>query len=156
MDTTAELISPGLPPITVNVFGAVHVHLPAHTDPAAITGPILAALAATKGQIMTDFHTELDAALASVVTQIDAVDADLARELADFAARVSPSLSDDERTQLASILQRTTALDVSINAADPAAPVVDAPATDGEQAAAGGSDTASADDSTDSSGDQSV
>lgn len=109
-----------LPPLHITITGPVTVHIHQPADPAAITGPILAALAATKGQLMTDFHGELGTALDQIISAIDEVDTDLSRELADFATSVAPKLSDDERAKLASIAQRLLDADSSINAADPA------------------------------------
>jgi hypothetical protein len=71
-------------------------------------------------QITMTINDEIDAALAPVVAAVDAVSTDVARELADFAAVVAPKLSDDEKARFASIAQKLTDLDTSVNAADPA------------------------------------
>jgi len=113
------------PPLCIHV--TVHIH---QADPAAITGPILAALAANKGDLMDDFHAELDADLDTIVSSISTVDADLARELADFAQSIAPKLSPDEQTRLASVAQRLADFDSRINAADPAPTTPTTPATE--------------------------
>jgi hypothetical protein len=91
------------------------------------TGPLLRRLARievllarieraviTEGEIMTDVP-ELDADLAALAQQIAADDADLARELADFAA----VLTDDEQARLAGLAQKLTDFRAAADVADP-------------------------------------
>jgi hypothetical protein len=85
-----------------------------------ITAAVTAALTPAKEEIMTDFHAELDAAIAAIQAADAAELADLTRELADFAAKAAPSLSADEQAQLAAILQSAQDRDAAIVAADPA------------------------------------
>lgn len=73
-------------------------------------------------RIMSDFHGDLDAALTGLTAQIEAVDVDLSRELADFAAQVAPKLTPDEQSQLASLAQKLTDFQGRIDTADPAQP----------------------------------
>lgn len=70
--------------------------------------------------IMSDIHDEIREAVAPVLAQLEALDADVARELTDFANKVAPKLTDDEKAQFAALAQRLTDLDASVNAADPA------------------------------------
>ncbi len=100
-------------PITVNAV-----------DPDQITQPILAAMAANQGALVTDIHDELNEALQPVLDAVDALDTDLARELADFSASLSPKLTQDEKDRFAGLASRLVAFTASIDAADPA-PVVE-------------------------------
>lgn len=81
-------------------------------------------------EIMTDIHDEIAAAIGPVVDAVSAVSADVARELADFANQVAPKLTDEEKAQFASLAQKLTDLDASVNAVDPAP----APPADGADA----------------------
>ncbi len=49
-------------------------------------------------------------------------DPDLSHVLADFVAKVSPKLDDEERAQLATVLHKTFALEALIDKAGPAEP----------------------------------
>lgn len=67
---------------------------------------------------MSNLHTELYPALTVIITQVEATDADLARAVAHFAAQVSPRLNEDERVQLADLLQKAVDLQIVIASAD--------------------------------------
>jgi hypothetical protein len=80
---------------------------------------IIAAPAADKGGFMADLHTELYPALADVIAKVEAADAELAFQLAHFAANVSPKLTEAERTQLSDLLDKVADLQAWIISADP-------------------------------------
>lgn len=76
-------------------------------------------------RIMTqvgDFREELDPALQGLHDQIVDVDADLARELVDFANKVAPKLDQNELDQLGALAQKLTDFKTNIDAVDQPAP----------------------------------
>jgi phage host-nuclease inhibitor protein Gam len=73
--------------------------------------------------IMSDIHAEIAEQVQTVITALDAEDADLARELADFASVVAPHLTDDEKAQFGSLVQKLVDHTSEIDAVDaPPAP----------------------------------
>lgn len=71
--------------------------------------------------------SELTDQLAQVLAAVDAVDTNVARELADFANTIGGKLSDDERAQFAAITTKLANINVNVDAVDPqpATPPVD-------------------------------
>jgi len=83
-----------------------------------------------EGAIIVDqINTEIDAALQPIVDAVSAVSVDVAQELVDFAAKVAPKLTDDEKETFAGIASNLLALDATVKAADPGTPVT--PPADG-------------------------
>ena len=90
-------------------------------DASAITAPILAALAASTAT--TGAHmSELDDRLADLQATADGNTAAIARLVADFEA--AGSLTDAQRAKLDALKQHLLDNQATIDAADPAAPVV--------------------------------
>lgn len=73
--------------------------------------------------------SELSDALAEVTAALDEHDAELARLLDDFGARVNGKLDANEKEQFATIVKRLAASDAVIEQADPSAPA-DVPTSD--------------------------
>lgn len=71
--------------------------------------------------------SELSDALAEVTAALDAHDAELARLLEDFGARVNGKLDANEKQQFADLVTRLAASDAVIEQADPSQPVEPAP-----------------------------
>jgi hypothetical protein len=107
-------------PITIHVAGDLHITV--GPDAADITTPILAALAKTQGEIMTD----VDAAVAAVTAQFDTFKADLERELTDFGNLVAGHLTTEQQAALDALSAKFTTAQAEVDAADPvpAAPAV--------------------------------
>lgn len=110
-----------------------------------------------ENQISMDIHEEIAAAVGPVLAAVSAVSNDVAAALANFANKVAPKLSDDEKAEFAGLAQQLLDLDASVKAADPGdgstptpeepsaetPPAADEPASDGEVAPVdGAADTA--------------
>ena len=69
--------------------------------------------------IMTDIHGEIAEQLTPVLDAVQAVDTNVARALTDFANKVAPKLSDDEKAEFAGLAQNLLDLNAQIDVADP-------------------------------------
>jgi len=101
-------------PIQITVTGDLHIHV---NDPDAVTTPILAALAQTKGAIMA----QLDDQLAELKAAVDTNSAKLAVLITDFEN--AGSLTPEQQTALDALKAEVVGNSDAIDAADPNAAV---------------------------------